>query len=96
VNSSTTTGARAVPGVLGDAFEGGRINAIAANREREMRVKPANLCFIGAVSHLPADLISSSAKGYREAGPEIAFLSLTVMIALTGYFNRNGLRFGLL
>jgi len=58
-----------------------------------MRVKPVNLCFIGAVSRLPAYLISSSAKGYRQAGPESPFLPLTVMIASTGYFNWNELRF---
>src|ERR1700694_2880110 len=62
---------------------------MAANREREVRVNPANWYFMEAVSRQPAYLISLSAKGYRERGPESAFLSITVMIFFTGYLGTD-------
>jgi hypothetical protein len=50
-----------------------------------MRVNPANRYFIGVAFQPPTHEIAASAKGYREAELESAFLSITVMVALTGY-----------
>src|SRR6267378_1797451 len=63
---------------------------MAPNREREARVKPpANRYFMEAVSRQPAYLISLFVKGYRKTGPMSAFLSITIMIVLTGYLTET-------